>query len=51
MILAVGGAAGGLGRFVARMGLLCRLADAEIISSIGDALRWYEPSRERTVAH
>ena len=51
VILAVGGAAGGLGRFVAtRMGLPCRLpADAEIISSIGDALSMVRAERERTV--
>ena len=51
-ILAVGGAAGGLGRFVAsRMGLPCTVpADAEIISSIGDALSMVRAERERTVS-
>ena len=51
VILAVGGAAGGLGRFVAsRMGLPCTVpADAEIISSIGDALSMVRAERERTV--
>jgi hypothetical protein len=50
VILAVGGAAGGLGRFVAtRMGLPCTVpADAEIISSIGDALSLLRAERERT---
>lgn len=52
VILAVGGAAGGLGRFVAkRMGLPCTVpADAEIISSIGDALSMVRAERERTVS-
>jgi hypothetical protein len=51
-IVAVGGAAGGLGRFVAtRMGLPCTVpADAEIISSIGDALSMVRAERERTVS-
>ena len=51
VILAVGGAAGGLGRFVAdRMGLPCTVpAHAEIISSIGDALSMVRAERERTV--
>ncbi len=51
VILAVGGAAGGLGRFVAsRMGLPCTVPpDAEIISSIGDALSMVRAERERTV--
>jgi hypothetical protein len=51
VLLAVGGAAGGLGRFVAkRMGLPCTVpADAEIISSIGDALSMVRAERERTV--
>ena len=52
VILAVGGAAGGLGRFVAkRMGLPCTVpADAEIISSIGDALSMVRAEHERTVS-
>lgn len=52
VILAVGGAAGGLGRFVAsRMGLPCTVpADAEIISSIGDALSMVRAERERTIS-
>jgi hypothetical protein len=52
VILAVGGAAGGLGRFVAsRMGMPCTVpADAEIISSIGDALSMVRAERERTVS-
>jgi N-methylhydantoinase A len=52
VILAVGGAAGGLGRFVAsRMGVPCTVpADAEIISSIGDALSMVRAERERTVS-
>jgi N-methylhydantoinase A len=49
-IVAVGGAAGGLGRHVAsRMGMPCTVpADAEIISSIGDALSMIRAERERT---
>ena len=52
VILAVGGAAGGLGRFVAaRMGLPCTVpTDAEIISSIGDALSMVRAEHERTVS-
>ncbi|MEP7048277.1 MAG: hydantoinase/oxoprolinase family protein [Ilumatobacteraceae bacterium] len=52
VILAVGGAAGGLGRFVAnRMGLPCTVPpEAEIISSIGDALSMVRAERERTVS-
>jgi N-methylhydantoinase A/oxoprolinase/acetone carboxylase beta subunit len=51
-IVAVGGAAGGLGRYVAtRMGLECTVpAGAEIISSIGDALSTVRAERERTVS-
>lgn len=51
-IVAVGGAAGGLGRFAAdRMGLNCTVPDgAEIISSIGDALSMVRAERERTVS-
>ncbi len=52
VIVAVGGAAGGLGRYVAtRMGLQCTVPDgAEIISSIGDALSMVRTERERTVS-
>jgi hypothetical protein len=52
VILAVGGAAGGLGRFVAaRMGMPCTVPpDAEIISSIGDALSMVRAEHERTVS-
>ena len=52
MIVAVGGAAGGLGRHVAaRMGLACTVPPgAEIISSIGDALSMVRAERERTVS-
>jgi N-methylhydantoinase A/oxoprolinase/acetone carboxylase beta subunit len=51
-IVAVGGAAGGLGRHVAaRMGFPCVVpAGAEIISSIGDALSMVRAERERTVS-
>ncbi len=51
-IVAVGGAAGGLGRYVAqRMNLRCTVpAGAEIISSIGDALSMVRAERERTVS-
>lgn len=53
VIVAVGGAAGALGRFVAsRMGLSCTVpAGAEIISSIGDALSMVRTERERTVSN
>ena len=52
VIVAVGGAAGGLGRHVAaRMGYACTVPDgAEIISSIGDALSMVRAERERTVS-
>ncbi len=52
VIVAVGGAAGGLGRYVAtRMGMSCTVPDgAEIISSIGDALSMVRAERERTVS-
>lgn len=51
-IVAVGGAAGALGRHVGeRMGLTCTVPDdAEIISSIGDALSTVRAERERTVS-
>ncbi|MFM7534617.1 MAG: hydantoinase/oxoprolinase family protein, partial [Acidimicrobiales bacterium] len=51
VIVAVGGAAGGLGRHVAAMlGLECRVpAGAEVISSIGDALSHVRAEKERTV--
>ena len=51
-IVAVGGAAGGLGRYVARrMGMTCTVPEgAEIISSIGDALSMVRAERERTVS-
>jgi hypothetical protein len=51
-IVAVGGAAGGLGRYVARrMNMPCTVpAGAEIISSIGDALSMVRAERERTVS-
>jgi hypothetical protein len=50
-VVAVGGAAGGLGRYVAsRMGMECTVPEgAEIISSIGDALSMVRAERERTV--
>ncbi len=50
-IVAVGGGAGGLGRFVAQtLGLECEVpAGAEVISSIGDALSFIRIERERTV--
>ncbi len=50
-IVAVGGGAGGLGRYVAAsLGLECRVpAGAEVISSIGDALSLVRVERERTV--
>jgi N-methylhydantoinase A len=49
--IAVGGGAGGVGRFVAgRLGLRCEIpADAEVISSIGDALSLVRIERERSV--
>lgn len=52
MVVAVGGAAGGLGRHVAaRMGFACTVPPgAEIISSIGDALSMVRAERERTVS-
>jgi hypothetical protein len=52
MVVAVGGAAGGLGRHVAaRMGFECTVPPgAEIISSIGDALSMVRAERERTVS-
>jgi N-methylhydantoinase A len=51
-IVAVGGAAGGLGRYVAqRMGMSCTVPEgAEVISSIGDALSMVRAERERTVS-
>jgi N-methylhydantoinase A len=51
VIMAVGGGAGGLGRHVAAMlGLECVVPpDAEVISSIGDALSLVRAARERTV--
>lgn len=51
-IVAVGGGAGGLGRFVGSMlGLTVRVPEgAEIISSIGDALSLIRVEKERTVA-
>ena len=50
-IVAVGGGAGGLGRYTARMmGLACVVPEsAEVISSIGDALSLIRAERERTV--
>ena len=50
--MAVGGGAGGLGRDVAAtLGLECVVPpDAEVISSIGDALSLVRAERERTVA-
>ena len=53
VILAVGGAAGGLGRFVAiAMGLPCTVPpDAEIISSIGDALSMVRAERRTHRQH
>ncbi len=52
VIVAVGGAAGGLGRHVAaRMGFACIVPPgAEIISSIGDALSMVRAEHERTVS-
>lgn len=51
VLMAVGGGAGGLGRHVAAMlGLECVVPpDAEVISSIGDALSLVRAARERTV--
>lgn len=51
LLMAVGGGAGGLGRHVAAMlGLECVVPpDAEVISSIGDALSLVRAARERTV--
>lgn len=50
-IVAVGGGAGGLGRDVAaRLGVDCTVPpDAEVISSIGDALSLVRAARERTI--
>ena len=50
-IVAVGGGAGGLGRYVASMlGLECTVPEgAAVISSIGDALSLVRVERERTV--
>ena len=51
-VVAVGGGAGGLGRLAARMlGLRCSIPpNAEVISSIGDALSLVRAERERTVS-
>ena len=51
-IVAVGGGAGGLGRYVARvLGLECLVPDlAEVISAVGDALSLVRVERERSVA-
>jgi N-methylhydantoinase A/oxoprolinase/acetone carboxylase beta subunit len=50
-LVAVGGGAGGVARFVAdQMGLDCHIPDdAEVISSIGDALSFVQVERERSV--
>jgi hypothetical protein len=50
-IAAVGGGAGGLGRYVANvLGMSCNVPEgAEVISSIGDALSLIRAERERTV--
>jgi hypothetical protein len=50
-LVAVGGGAGGVARFVAdQMGLQCHIPqDAEVISSIGDALSFVLVERERSV--
>lgn len=50
-IVAVGGGAGGLGRYVAALlGLECTVPDhAEVISSVGDALSLIRTEREQTV--
>lgn len=51
-IVAVGGGAGGLGRYVARaLGMDCFVPEgAEVISSIGDALSLVRSERERSIA-
>jgi N-methylhydantoinase A len=51
-IVAVGGGAGGLGRHVAELlGVPCTIPpDAEVISSVGDALSLVRAARERTIA-
>jgi N-methylhydantoinase A/oxoprolinase/acetone carboxylase beta subunit len=51
-IVAVGGGAGGLGRHVAALlGVPCTIPpDAEVISSVGDALSLVRAARERTIA-
>ncbi len=51
VLMAVGGGAGGLGRYVAaRLDLECVVPpDAEVISSIGDALSLVRAARERSV--
>lgn len=51
-IVAVGGGAGGLGRHVAALlGVECTVPpEAEVISSIGDALSLVRAARERTIA-
>ncbi len=51
-VVAVGGGAGGLGRHVAAvLGLACVVPDeAEVISSLGDALSLLRAERERTVS-
>jgi hypothetical protein len=50
-LVAVGGGAGGVGRFVAAtLGLECQVpAGAEVISSIGDALSLVRVERERSI--
>ncbi len=50
-IVAVGGGAGGLGRHVASLlGIECTIPpDAEVISSVGDALSLVRAARERTI--
>jgi N-methylhydantoinase A len=52
-LVAVGGGAGGLGRHVAALlGLSCVVPqEAEVISSLGDALSLLRAERERTVSH
>ncbi len=51
ILVAVGGGAGGVARFVAdQMGLQCHIPEnAEVISSIGDALSFVLVERERSV--
>lgn len=51
-IVAVGGGAGGLGRYVARaLGMDCSVPEgAEVISSIGDALSLIRSEREQSIA-